>query len=188
MSRIGAQPIAVPDGVTVSIGKTEIQVEGPHGKITSPLPSPIKVVEEDGGKVLRVERPTDSRTHRSLHGLTRSLLASAVNGVKTPYKKILEIVGVGYSARLEQKQGKDRLVLQIGFCHPVDFEIPGDLTVETPTNQRIVIAGCSKQQVGQFAADIRRVRPPEPYKGKGIRYLGERIVRKAGKSFVSGEK
>lgn len=184
MSRIGKQPISVPDGVSVSLGKTEITVEGPHGKVTSPLPRPMKVVEDEGGKVLRVERPTDSRQHRSLHGLTRSLLASAVKGVHEPYQKILVIIGVGYTAKMEGK----RLTLQIGFCHPVHFDIPETIAVETPTNQRIVLRGCDKQGVGQFAADIRRVRPPEPYNGKGIRYENERVVRKAGKSFVSGDK
>jgi large subunit ribosomal protein L6 len=104
--------------------------------------------------------------------------------VKTPFKKVLEIVGVGYTAKMEGKN----LNLQIGFCHPVKFEIPEGLKVECPTNQRISVEGCDKQQVGQFAADVRSVRPPEPYNGKGIRYLGERVIRKAGKSFVSGEK
>ncbi|MHC4473231.1 MAG: 50S ribosomal protein L6 [Planctomycetota bacterium] len=184
MSRIGKQPIPVPDGVSVSVGKTGITVKGPEGTVVSPLPPAMKILTEDDGKVLRVERPTDSRQHRALHGLTRSLLASAVKGVKEPFRKILVIVGVGYNAKLEGK----RLTLQIGFCHPVHFEIPEDLDVTTPTNQRIVIQGCDKQRVGQFAADIRKVRPPEPYKGKGIRYEDERVIRKAGKSFVSGEK
>ena len=184
MSRIGNQPIEVPDGVSVSLGKSAITVEGPHGTVTAPLPHPMKVVEEEGGKVLRVERPTDSKQNRALHGLTRSLLASAVTGVKEPYRKVLVIIGVGYSAKLDGK----RLTLQIGFCHPVHFDLPETIAVETPTNQRIVLTGCDKQAVGQFAADIRKVRPPEPYNGKGIRYENERVVRKAGKSFVSGDK
>lgn len=172
----------------MTVGKTAVTVEGPHGTLESPVPSAISIVTEEDGKVLRVVRPTDSKQHRSLHGLTRSLLASAVSGVKTPYRKVLEIVGVGYTAKIEKRQGRDTLVLQIGFCHPVDFDIPDDLKVEAPTNQRIVVEGCGKQRVGQFAADVRRVRPPEPYNGKGIRYKGERVIRKAGKSFVSGEK
>ena len=184
MSRIGKLPIAVPDGVKVSVGKTSIEVEGPVGKISTPLPHNFQIEEEDGGKVLHVKRPTDSKQSRALHGLTRSLLASAVSGVKTPFKKILDIVGVGYTAKMDGK----RLTLQIGFCHPVHFDISEDIKVETPTNQRIVIEGCNKQRVGQFAADVRRVRPPEPYKGKGIRYNDERVLRKAGKSFVSGDK
>jgi large subunit ribosomal protein L6 len=184
MSRIGRQPIALPDGVTVSIGKTSVEVKGPHGTVTALVHPSMKLIEEDGGKVLRVERPNDSKLHRSMHGLTRSLVASAVEGVHTPYKKTLEIVGVGYTAKMDGK----RLTLAIGFCHPVHFEVPEGLTLETPTTQRIVVTGCNKQEVGQFAANVRRVRPPEPYNGKGIRYLNERVIRKAGKSFVSGDK
>jgi large subunit ribosomal protein L6 len=165
MSRIGKQPIAVPAGVTVTLTRT------------------LATVKEEGGE-LHVGRPTDSKQHRSLHGLTRSLIAAAVAGVTDPYRKVLEIVGVGYTAKM---QGK-KITLQIGFCHPVDLAVPNGLTVEAPTNQQIVITGCDKHQVGQFAANIRKVRPPEPYNGKGIRYQGERVVRKAGKSFVSGDK
>lgn len=184
MSRIGKQPITLPDGVSVSIGKKSVEVKGPHGTVTALVHPSMKLIEEEGGKVLRVERPTDSKLHRSMHGLTRSLVAAAVEGVGTPYKKTLEIVGVGYTAKMDGK----RLTLAIGFCHPVHFEVPETLTLETPTNQRIVVTGCNKQEVGQFAANIRRVRPPEPYNGKGIRYLNERVLRKAGKSFVSGDK
>ena len=184
MSRIGKQPITLPAGVSVSIGKKSVEVKGPHGTVTALVHPSMKLIEEEGGKVLRVERPTDSKLHRSMHGLTRSLVAAAVEGVGTPYKKTLEIVGVGYTAKMDGK----RLTLAIGFCHPVHFEVPETLTLETPTNQRIVITGCNKQEVGQFAANIRRVRPPEPYNGKGIRYLNERVIRKAGKSFVSGDK
>ncbi len=184
MSRIGRKPIALPAGVTVKIGKTSVEVKGPHGTVNALVHSSIKVIEEEGGKVLRVERPTNSRLHRSMHGLTRSLVASAVEGVHTPFKKTLEIVGVGYTAKMDGQ----RLTLQIGFCHPVHIEVPEGLTVGAPTNQRIVVEGCNKQEVGQFAANVRRVRPPEPYNGKGIRYLNERVVRKAGKSFVSGDK
>jgi large subunit ribosomal protein L6 len=184
MSRIGNKPIVLPSGVSVNIGKTSVEVKGPHGTVTALVHPSISLKEGDDGKTLRVERPTNSKLHRSLHGLTRSLVAAAVEGVGTPFKKTLEIVGVGYTAKMEGK----RLTLAIGFCHPVHFEVPAGLTLETPTNQRIVITGCSKQAVGQYAANIRRVRPPEPYNGKGIRYLNERVIRKAGKSFVSGDK
>jgi large subunit ribosomal protein L6 len=184
MSRIGKQPIPLPEGVEVTLRKTEITVQGPHGSVSAIVHPDIEVVEEKEPRELRVARPSDSKHHRSLHGLTRSLIASAVQGVSQPFVKTLEIKGVGYTAKM---QGT-KLTLQIGFCHPVDFDVPDTLTVETPTNQRIVVQGCDKQQVGQFAANVRRVRPPEPYNGKGIRYLDERVIRKAGKSFVSGEK
>jgi large subunit ribosomal protein L6 len=182
MSRIGKQPIPIPSGVKVALSKTEVKVSGPKGDAVAMVHPAIQVVEEEGA--LHVRRPTDSKQHRALHGLTRSLIASAVEGVVTPFKKTLEIVGVGYSAKL---QGK-KLTLQIGFCHPVDFDIPDGIELEVPTNQVIHVSGCNKQRVGQFAANIRKVRPPEPYNGKGIRYQNERIIRKAGKSFVSGEK
>jgi len=184
MSRIGLQSIPLPSGVEVTLRKTEITVKGPKGEVTALVHPDISVAEEKEPREIRVSRPSDSKRHRSLHGLTRSLIASAVQGVSEPFQKILEINGVGYTAKM---QGK-KLTLQIGFCHPVDFEVPDTLEVETPTNQRVVVRGCDKQEVGQFAANVRRVRPPEPYNGKGIRYLDERVVRKAGKSFVSGEK
>jgi len=184
MSRIGKQPIPVPDGVKVEIGKTEVKVTGPHGSVSARVHPSLTVDWTEDGKVLEVRRPTDSKQHKALHGLTRSLVASAVQGVSEPYRKALEIVGVGYTAKLAGKT----LTLQIGFCHPVKFEVPDDLSVDAPTNQRINISGCDKQRVGQFAANIRKVRPPEPYNGKGIRYRGERVIRKAGKSFVSGDK
>ena len=184
MSRIGVQPIPVPDGVKVDLRKSEVVVTGPHGSVSARVHPALTVEWSEEGKVLAVRRPTDSKQHKALHGLTRSLVASAVKGVHEPYKKVLEIVGVGYTAKMAGKT----LTLQIGFCHPVKFETPEGLTVETPTNQRIDITGCDKQQVGQFAANIRKVRKPEPYNGKGIRYRGERVIRKAGKSFVSGDK
>ena len=184
MSRIGTQPIPVPDGVKVDLRKTEVVVTGKHGSVTTPVHPAMTVDWSEEGKVLEVRRPTDSKQHRALHGLTRSLVAAAVQGVSEPYRKSLEIVGVGYSA----KMAGNSLTLQIGFCHPVKFDVPEELEVATPTNQRIDISGCSKQQVGQFAANVRKVRPPEPYNGKGIRYVGERVIRKAGKSFVSGDK
>lgn len=182
MSRIGRQPIPLPTGVKVSLTKTRVTVTGPKGEASAPIHPSLTVAEEEGRLV--VTRPTDSKQHRSLHGLTRSLIASAVTGVVEPFRKSLEIVGVGYTAKLAGK----KLTLQIGFCHPVDFDIPEGIEVEVPTNQLIHVTGCDKQRVGQFAANIRKVRPPEPYNGKGIRYQGERVVRKAGKSFVSGEK
>jgi large subunit ribosomal protein L6 len=168
----------------VKLSKTEATIKGPKGQVVTRIHPAIQVKAEDGGAVLSVHRPTDSKQHRALHGLTRSLLASAVAGVTEPFRKVLEIVGVGYQAKMEGA----KLTLQIGFCHPVQFAIPAGLVVEAPTNQQIVITGCDKHLVGQFAANVRKVRPPEPYNGKGIRYQGEHIVRKAGKSFVSGEK
>lgn len=182
MSRIGVQPIPVPDGVKVSIGKGSVKVEGPAGVVTVLVHLTMKVSQSE--KQLVVERPDDQKFSRALHGLTRSLLAGAVKGVKDPYERTLDIEGVGYSAKLEGK----KLALQVGYANPVHLDIPAELKVQTPTAQRIVVRGCDKHLVGQFAANVRRVRPPEPYKGKGIRYTGERIQRKAGKSFVSGEK
>ena len=182
MSRIGKQPIPIPDGVKVAVSKTLVKVTGPKGDASASVHPAMQVVEEEG--TIHVRRPTDSKQHRALHGLTRSLIAAAVEGVVTPFRKTLEIVGVGYSAKLADNQ----LTLQIGFCHPVTFEVPEGIELKVPTNQVIHVTGCGKQQVGQFAANIRKVRPPEPYNGKGIRYQGERIIRKAGKSFVSGEK
>ena len=163
MSRIGKQPIPVPDGVKVEIGKTEVKVTGPHGAVSARLHPALTVEWTEDGKVLEVRRPSDSKQHKALHGLTRSLVAAAVQGVKEPYRKALEIVGVGYTAKLAGKT----LTLQIGFCHPVMFEVPDDLTVEAPTTQRINISGCDKQRVGQFAAIIRK-EPNRPGQSSAI--------------------
>ncbi len=184
MSRIGTKPIPVPEGVKVTIERTRVTAEGPHGRTSAPVPPPITVKEAEDGRTLLVDRPSDNRQHRALHGLTRSLVYNAVTGVAKPFRKILDIVGVGYNAKLAE----GRLTLQIGFCHPVHIDVPPDLTLTTPSPQRIIIEGCDKHAVGQFAANVRKIRPPEPYNGKGIRYHDERVLRKAGKSFVSGDK
>lgn len=178
MSRIGKQPVTIPDGVEVSIERNTLQVKGPKGEIEQHMHPSMTLVHEDGE--LRVERPTDARHHRALHGLTRSLAANMVEGVTDGFRKELEIQGIGYRA---QKRGTT-LVLHLGFSHPVEYETPGGITVECPEPTEIVVEGVDKQLVGQVAADIRSFRPPEPYKGKGVRYKGEEIRRKAGKAAV----
>ena len=176
MSRIGKQPIPVPSGVTVSVDGSTVRVKGPKGEMVQTFRPEMKIALNDG--VLTVERPTESKQDRALHGLTRALLANMVQGVTTGYRKALELVGVGYKA---EKRGKN-LILTVGYSHPVEYpEAPG-LTISTPAPTQIVVEGIDKQQVGQAAAEIRSVRPPEPYKGKGIRYQGEHVRRKAGKA------
>jgi large subunit ribosomal protein L6 len=182
MSRIGLKPIAVPDGVKVRLDRGSAKFEGPQGSMELAVHSAMKVSLRDGQIV--VERPDDQKANKALHGLTRSLLAGAVTGVKEGYERTLDIEGVGFTAKCDGK----KLTLQVGFANPVHLPVPAGLKVQAPTNQRIVIRGCDKHLVVQFAANVRRVKPPEPYKGKGIRYTGERIQRKAGKAFVSGEK
>ena len=176
MSRIGRKPIPVPAGVTVEVTDGVVRVKGPKGELTRALRPEIKVEVADGE--VRVTRPSDSKTHRALHGLTRALIANMVNGVAEGYRKALELVGVGYRA---EKKGKN-LVLTVGYSHQVQYPEPEGLTITTPNPTTIVVEGIDKQQVGQAAAEIRSVRPPEPYKGKGIRYAGEQIIRKAGKA------
>ena len=177
MSRIGKLPISVPGGVTITVddGNT-VTVKGPKGTLTEKI-SPDMMIEQDNG-VLHVKRPSDDKQHRALHGLTRSLIHNMVVGVTEGFAKNLEIEGVGYRAQL---QGS-KLVLNMGYSHPVEFEAPEGISFEVPAPNRITVKGISKQQVGQMAADIRAVREPEPYKGKGIRYTGERIIRKEGKA------
>jgi large subunit ribosomal protein L6 len=175
MSRIGRQPIPIPDGVTVSIGADRVDVKGPKGELSERIPRDIDVVQEDGQ--LLVRRPTDRGEHRALHGLTRSLVANMVIGVTDGYAKTLEIQGVGYRA---QKRGSD-LELALGYSHPVPVAAPDGIEFEVPQPTRIVVRGISKQLVGEVAANIRKRRPPEPYKGKGIRYEGEYVARKVGK-------
>jgi large subunit ribosomal protein L6 len=175
MSRIGKQPIPIPDGVTVTIGSDRVDVKGPKGELSERIPRDIEVVQEDGE--LLVRRPTDRGEHRALHGLTRSLVANMVTGVTVGYAKTLEIQGVGYRA---QKRGSD-LELALGFSHPVPVKAPDGVEFEVPQPTRIVVRGISKQLVGEVAANIRKRRPPEPYKGKGIRYEGEYVARKVGK-------
>jgi large subunit ribosomal protein L6 len=183
MSRIGKKPVGVPAGVEVRLQGGSVAVKGPKGELDLRLRSEVAVEQSEDGKQLLVTRTVNSRSARAYHGLTRALVNNMVVGVSEGFTKKLEIHGVGYNARVQGKA----LRLQIGFCHPVDFDIPAGLTVECPTNVKITITGCDKQAVGQFAAKVRAIRPPEPYNAKGIRYEGEYIQRKAGKSFVSSD-
>ena len=177
MSRIGRMPITVPAGVEVSVAAGNVvTVKGPKGTLTQKL-HPDMVIEQNGSEIT-VKRPTDDKEHRSLHGLTRTLLHNMVVGVNEPYKKELEINGVGYRAA---KEGKN-LVLNIGYSHQVIVPEVDGITIEVPAPNKVVIIGCDKQQVGQFAAEVREKRPPEPYKGKGIKYVDEVIRRKVGKT------
>jgi len=177
VSRIGRSPITVPSGVTITLGEREVTVAGPQGTLSRPIPGAITVRQDDGTVV--VERPDDERHSRALHGLTRSLVANMVTGVTSGFTKELEIVGVGYRA---QAKGPGSLELALGFSHPVSVDAPEGITFEVPTPTRILVKGIDKEKVGQVAADIRKIRKPEPYKGKGVRYAGERVVRKAGKA------
>jgi len=177
MSRIGKQPITVPSGVEVTIDDHHVVVKGPRGTLEHDVPETITVARE--GDDLVVTRPDDERANRSLHGLTRSLVANMVTGVSQGFTRDLEIVGVGYRA---VAQGPTKLELQLGFSHPVTVDAPDGITFEVPAPTRITVQGADKQLVGQVAADIRKLRKPEPYKGKGIRYSDERVLRKAGKS------
>ena len=176
MSRIGRMPIEVPDGVTVSVDPGRVSVKGPKGELSTVVSRDMKISEGDGG-TLTVERPTDRGEHRALHGLTRSLVANMVEGVTDGYEKRLQLQGVGYRANL---QGRN-LNLSVGYSHPVLIEAPEGIEFETPQPTEIIVRGIDKQLVGEMAARIRRVRPPEPYKGKGIRYAGEQVRRKVGK-------
>jgi large subunit ribosomal protein L6 len=175
VSRIGRKPIAVPDGVTVEIRPGSVAVRGPKGELSERVSHEMAVSQEDGRVV--VTRPTDRGDHRALHGLTRTLVANMVTGVTQGFEKRLEIQGVGYRAAL---RGRD-LEMQLGFSHPVTVKAPDDITFEVPQPTQIVVSGISKQRVGEIAAQIRKWRPPEPYKGKGIRYQGEHVIRKVGK-------
>jgi large subunit ribosomal protein L6 len=175
VSRIGRAPIPVPSGVTVDISGQKVAVTGPKGTLEHVVSDPIRISQEDGSLV--VTRPTDRGPHRALHGLSRTLVANMVTGVTEGFQRKLELVGVGYRAALKGKN----LELAVGFSHPVTFEPPEGITFEVPETTQIVVSGINKQQVGQIASEIRRVRPPEPYKGKGIRYEGEAVRRKVGK-------
>jgi large subunit ribosomal protein L6 len=177
MSRVGKQPIAIPSGVDVTLEGGRITVKGPKGTLEHQAPESITVARD--GDALVVTRPDDERANRALHGLTRSLLSNMVVGVSDGFVRELEIVGVGYRA---QAQGPAKLELQVGYSHSVPVEAPEGVTFEVPQPTRIVVRGIDKQLVGQVAADIRKIRKPEPYKGKGIRYADERVLRKAGKS------
>ena len=175
MSRIGKQPIPLPAGVSVSISPGRVMVNGPLGELSQDVPQRIAVEQADGE--LRVARPTERGEDRALHGLTRTLVANMVEGVTKGFEKRLEIQGVGYRAALRGSA----LELSVGYSHPVVKEPPLGITFEVPTPTEIVVKGIDKQRVGQVAAEIRKVRPPEPYKGKGIRYQGEHVARKVGK-------
>ncbi len=176
MSRIGRQPIPVPEGVMISIEPELVTVNGPKGELHERVNRDLTVEKQDDGEIL-VSRPSDRGEHRALHGLTRSLIANMVEGVTGGFEKRLEIQGVGYRAAL---QGT-KLVLQLGYSHPVEMEAPQGIEFEVVTPTELVVRGISKQQVGETAARIRKQRPPEPYKGKGVRYKGEYVARKVGK-------
>jgi len=182
MSRIGKQPVVIPAGVKVKVDAGKVFVEGPKGKLDMTYHRNIKVEYDDKGKALKVTRPDDERINRSLHGLTRSLLANMVEGVTKGYEKRLKVEGIGYQAAMDKK----KLVLRVGYANTLDFEPPTGVTVEVPDPTTIVVKGADKQAVGQFAAEVRASRKPEPYKGKGIRYENEQVRRKEGKSFAAG--
>ena len=177
MSRIGKEPISVPSDVQVSIEGRNVGVSGPKGSLDLDVPGEIEVRQEDD--MILVERPNDDRKNKALHGLTRSLVNNMVIGVSEGFKKELEIVGVGYRAA---EKGSNGLELKLGFSHPVEVKAPEGITFEVPEPTRIIVSGINKEVVGQVAADIRSYRKPEPYKGKGIRYAGEHVARKAGKA------
>jgi large subunit ribosomal protein L6 len=176
MSRIGKKPIEIPAGVTVTINGSDVTVKGPKGELSRSFNADLTITQEEN--VVTVTRPSDSKEHRTIHGTTRAVLANMVEGVSKGFEKTLELIGVGYRA---QKQG-NKLVLNVGYSHPVEFEAEQGLEVEVPSNTKIIVKGISKERVGALAADIRDVRPPEPYKGKGIRYEGEYVRRKEGKT------
>lgn len=185
MSRIGKLPVKIPDNVKVSISNNTVNVEGPKGKLSNVFCSDIVIEHNQNNKQILIKRPSDEKKHKALHGLTRALIANMVTGVTKGYSKNLEIVGIGYTAKV---QGKD-LVLSLGYTHPVTLEIPKGIKIDVtnPTNPvKFTVSGPDKQLVGQFSATIRGMKPPEPYKGMGIKYQDEVIRRKAGKAFTSG--
>jgi large subunit ribosomal protein L6 len=180
VSRIGKQPIPLADGVSVEQVGNEIRVKGPKGRLAQRIPSGVAVHIESGQ--VRFERPDDRKESKALHGLTRALVANMVHGVREPFVRELEIQGVGYRAEVSGR----KLTLSLGYSHPVQLEIPEGLTVSVDRNVLVRIEGIDKQQVGQFGADVRSIRPPEPYKGKGVRYLNEVVRRKVGKAGATG--
>jgi large subunit ribosomal protein L6 len=182
MSRVGKVPLPIPAGVTVTTDGRSISMKGPKGELTRRLDEGLKAKVEDGK--LTILREGDESRDRAVHGLWRSIARGMLEGVSRGFEKKLEVVGVSYQAALEGA----KLRLNVGFSHPVTVAIPKGLKVECPQPTQIVVTGCDKQLVGEFAARVRRTRKPEPYKGKGVRYLGEKIVQKVGKSFVGGEK
>ena len=175
MSRIGRQPIEIPDGVDIDVNGPEVTVKGPKGELSQSLVREMKVSIDDG--TLTVERPTDRGEHRALHGLTRSLIANMVTGVTEGFERRLQIQGVGYRAQLKGKE----LEMSLGYSHPVTVEAPEGIEFEVPQPTEVVVRGIDKQLVGEVAARIRKRRPPEPYKGKGVRYADEQVTRKVGK-------
>jgi large subunit ribosomal protein L6 len=177
MSRIGTNPITVPSTVTISVADGVATVKGPNATMSRVIPDGITLKQD--GDVLTVSRVNDETMYRSLHGLTRTLISNMVVGVTEGWSKELEIIGVGYRAA---NAGPGQLDLALGFSHPVKFTAPDGITFEVPTQTRVIVKGADKEVVGQVAASIRKIRKPEPYKGKGVRYLGERVVRKAGKA------
>ena len=182
MSRIGRMPISVPAGVDVTIAGEHITITGPRGRLSRDLPAVMRVYQDDG--VLRVERPNDEKSSRALHGLTRTLVSNMVVGVTDGYRKGLEITGVGYRAQLVGQ----KLQLNLGYSHPIEIDPPGGITFEVETPTRLAVSGIDKELVGHVAARVRATRKPEPYKGKGVRYAGEVIRRKAGKAGKIGGK
>ena len=177
MSRVGQMPITVPSGVDVIIKGSHVRVKGPKGQMEHTFPAAMDISQKDG--IVSIERPSDERTHRALHGMTRALINNMVTGVSTGFEKVLEINGVGYRAEM----AGNNLVLHVGYSHPVEIDPPEGISFELDNRTRqIKVMGYDKQSVGHIAANIRKVRPPEPYKGKGIKYLDERIRRKAGKA------
>ena len=196
MSRIGNLPVALPAGVTATVGDGRVRIAGPLGTLEQTVHRDLRVVVDEAHRRVRVERSNDERETKALHGLLRNLIANMAVGVTEGYRKVIQVVGVGYSAKL---QGRT-LVLQIGYSHPVEVAVPEGLTVAEPETGSMLIvgvgavpcitvriSGIDKQQVGEFAASVRRLKPPEPYKAKGIRYEGEEIRRKAGKAFAAQE-
>lgn len=176
MSRIGNAPVVIPAGVEIKLDGSFMKVKGPHGELEYTFNENIKISMKDG--VVKVERPNNNKENRSLHGTTRALIQNMVTGVSSKFKKELEMVGVGYKSSVAGK----KLVINAGYSHPVEMEIPAGLTVEVPQSTKIIISGIDKQVVGAFASNVRKVRPPEPYKGKGIKYIDEHIRRKVGKT------
>jgi len=177
VSRVGQMPITVPSGVDVTIKGSHVRVKGPKGQMEHTFPAAMEISQKDG--IVSIHRPSDERTHRALHGMTRALINNMVTGVSTGFEKVLEINGVGYRAEM----AGNNLVLHVGYSHPVEIDPPEGISFELDNRTRqIKVMGYDKQSVGHIAANIRKVRPPEPYKGKGIKYLDERIRRKAGKA------
>lgn len=176
MSRVGKKPIELPKNIKVTLGDSICRVEGPLGKLEYRIPKGIQVTQQDGK--LLVTRESDEKRYRALHGLSRTLIANMVAGVTQGFSKGLEIEGIGYRAKVEGRV----LTLNVGYSHPVNYPIPEGITIEVRDNTKILVKGADKQQVGQVAAEIRNIKKPEPYKGKGIRYEGERIRRKVGKA------